>query len=79
MSANDMSGFESRRAAFRVGLSADFCDEQGRLAFPDIGLAMLDGSPGLSHEFLSSYRAEYSPDQLAEFARLVAVSKAAHA
>jgi len=73
MSVNDLSGSELRRAAFRVGLSADFCDEQGRLAFPDIGLAMLDGSPGLSHEFLSSYRAEYSPDQMAEFDVLISL------
>jgi phosphoglycerate dehydrogenase-like enzyme len=73
MSVDDLSGSEPRGAAFRVGLSADFCDEQGRLAFPDIGLAMLDGSPGLSHEFLPSYRSEYSPEQLAEFDVLISL------
>jgi phosphoglycerate dehydrogenase-like enzyme len=51
-------------ASFRVGLSADFLDENRRLIFPDIGLGLLDAQAGLSCEFLSEYRAEYSPDQL---------------
>jgi phosphoglycerate dehydrogenase-like enzyme len=58
---------EAGSADFRVGLSADFCDEQGSLVFPDIGLALFDGSPGLSYEFIREYRPEYSPDQLAAY------------
>ena len=49
---------------FHVALSADFCDEHGKPIFPDIGLSLLDGVPGLVHEFLREYRAEYSPEQL---------------
>jgi phosphoglycerate dehydrogenase-like enzyme len=49
---------------FRVGLSRDFLNEQGTLVFPDIGLSLLDGAAGLSHEFLAEYRAEYVPEQL---------------
>src|SRR5579864_3424558 len=49
---------------FRVALSADFRDESGAMAFPDIGLSLLDGIPGLSYLFLSEYRAEYAPEQL---------------
>lgn len=52
---------------FRVGFSADFLDENGSLVFPDIGLSLLDGIPGLSYEFLKDYRAEYLPDQLDNF------------
>ena len=32
---------------FRVGFSADFCDAQGQLVFPDIGLPLLEGMPEL--------------------------------
>jgi phosphoglycerate dehydrogenase-like enzyme len=51
-------------AAFRVGFSADFCREDGMLAFPDVGLSLLDKVPGVHYEFLSPYRAEYQPAQL---------------
>lgn len=54
-------------ADFRVGFSADFCGEDGQPAFPDIGLSLFAGVPGLSYEFLSEYRAEYTPSQLARF------------
>lgn len=60
-------------APFRVGFSADFCDDQGQLVYPDIGLSILGGIPGLSHEFLSEYRAEYSPAQLAEYDVLISL------
>jgi len=52
---------------FRVGLSRDFLDDQGSLVFPDIGLSLLDGAPGLSYQFLAEYRAEYAPEQLRDF------------
>jgi phosphoglycerate dehydrogenase-like enzyme len=37
------------------------------LVFPDIGLSLLHGIPGLSHEFLNEYRPEYIPEQLRDF------------
>ena len=58
---------------FRVGLSADFCDEHGQPIFPDIGLSLLEGVPGLSHEFLREYRAEYAPEQLAGYDVLISL------
>jgi phosphoglycerate dehydrogenase-like enzyme len=57
----------SNTPQFRVGFSRDFLDEHGNLVFPDIGLSLLDGAPGLSHEFLPEYRAEYLPEQLRDF------------
>jgi phosphoglycerate dehydrogenase-like enzyme len=56
---------------FRVGFSADFCDAQGQLVFPDIGLSLLEGIPGMSHDFVREYRAEYSPDQLSQYDVLI--------
>ncbi len=54
-------------AEFRVGFSADFCDANGRLVFPDIGLSLLADVPGLAHEFLRENKSEYTPDQLAPY------------
>lgn len=46
-------------------LSADFIDDDGKLAFPDLGLALLDNVPGLSYSFVAPpYKPEYTPDQL---------------
>src|SRR5580700_3980637 len=56
---------------FRVGFSADFCDAQGQPVFPDIGLSLLEGIPGMSHDFVREYRAEYSPDQLSQYDVLI--------
>jgi phosphoglycerate dehydrogenase-like enzyme len=64
---------ESKGNEFRVGFSADFCDAQGNLAFPDLGLSMLKGHPGLVHEFLNEYRAEYVPQQLADYDVLISL------
>lgn len=58
-------GGESAR--FRIGFSADFCEGDGRLAFPDVGLSLLRDMPGLSYDFLPRYSPEYSPDQLVPY------------
>jgi phosphoglycerate dehydrogenase-like enzyme len=57
----------SDNSRFRVGLSADFLNEQRQLIFPDIGLALLEGQPGLEYEFLPEYRPEYAPEQLSRY------------
>jgi phosphoglycerate dehydrogenase-like enzyme len=58
---------------FRVGFSADFCDQQGQPAFPDIGLSLLEGVPRVSHEFVTEYRDEYSPHQLVDYDVLISL------
>jgi phosphoglycerate dehydrogenase-like enzyme len=58
---------------FRVGFSADFCREDGTLAFPDIGLSLLDAVEGVSHEFLTEYRPEYEPSQLEGYDVLISL------
>ena len=58
---------ENSAHSFRVALSADFCDQQGKPIFPDLGLSLLDAVPAISHEFLREYRAEYAPEQLENY------------
>jgi phosphoglycerate dehydrogenase-like enzyme len=60
-------------SSFHVGISADFLDDQGALAFPDIGLSLLDGAAGLSYVFLPEYRAEYAPEQLRDYDVLISL------
>jgi phosphoglycerate dehydrogenase-like enzyme len=71
LDSRDIADRES--VEFRIGLSADFCDEKGHLAFPDIGLALLHGRPRLSYEFVPDYLPEYSPDQLAGYDVLISL------
>jgi len=58
---------------FRVGFSADFRREDGSLAFPDIGLSMLDGVKGLEYDFVREYRPEYAPEQLMDYDVLISL------
>lgn len=60
-------------SSFRVGLSADFLDEQRQLIFPDIGLNLLESTSGLTHEFLPTYQAEYTSEQLAGWDVLISL------
>jgi phosphoglycerate dehydrogenase-like enzyme len=58
---------------FRVGFSADFRRDDGSLAFPDIGLSLLDGVAGLEYEFIREYRPQYEPEQLMEYDVLISL------
>jgi phosphoglycerate dehydrogenase-like enzyme len=49
---------------FRVGLTRDFLRPDGTLGFGDIGLGLLDGKPGITHEFLAENTRELRPDQI---------------
>ena len=60
-------GDDLRRERFRVGISADFRRDDGALAFPDIGLSLLDDVDGLEYEFIHEYSPEYPPEQLADY------------
>lgn len=61
----------SSQNGLKVGLSADFLDEERHLIFPDISLSLLDAQPGISYEFLADYRPEYVPSQLAGYDVLI--------
>ena len=58
---------------FRVGFSADFRREDGSLAFPDIGLSLLDGVEGLEYDFVREYRPEYAPEQVIDYDVLISL------
>jgi len=73
MSLQPSSASEQPDSRIRVALSADFCDAQGHPVFPDIGLSLLDGHPGLAYEFLPEYEAEYLPGQLAGYDVLISL------
>jgi phosphoglycerate dehydrogenase-like enzyme len=55
---------DSSKNEFCVAFSADFCDDNGHLLFPDIGLSVLDGVPSISHRFLPENHEEYRSGQL---------------
>jgi phosphoglycerate dehydrogenase-like enzyme len=73
MNQGDQSASAQKSSPFRVGLSADFCNEHRQLAFPDIGLSVFEGHAGLTYDFLAQYQDEYSPDQLAEYDVLISL------
>ena len=58
---------------FKVGLSADFRGDDGKLLFPDIGLSLFDAAAHLTHEFVAEYRAEYVPEQLCPYDVLISL------
>jgi len=73
MNSPDQSLNAQKPDAFRVGFSADFCREDGTLAFPDIGLSILDLYPAISYDFLKKYLPEYSPAQLVDYDVLISL------
>src|SRR5665213_2778561 len=73
MSLPSQKNLVTESAGFRIGFSADFCNEDGGLAFPDIGLSLLDGVPGIAYEFLPEYKAEYSSPQLSDLDVLISL------
>jgi len=73
MTSSDRSRNAEQSEAFRVGFSADFCHEDGSLAFPDIGLSLLDQNPAVSYDFLREFLPEYSPAQLADYDVLISL------
>lgn len=59
---------------FRVGLTRDFLNPQGQIAFGDIGLSRLDTVPGLEWEFLRDEVVELTPAQIAEYDALLVLA-----
>jgi phosphoglycerate dehydrogenase-like enzyme len=73
MSASAQPGSELAGREFRIGFSADFRRDDGSLAFPDIGLSLLDGVGGVAYDFLREYRPEYVPEQIADYDVLISL------
>ena len=60
-------------AGFRIGFSADFCGDDGRPVFPDIGLSLLEACPMSRTSLYPSIEAEYFPAQLAGYDVLISL------
>jgi phosphoglycerate dehydrogenase-like enzyme len=59
---------------FRVGVTRDFLGTDGRVAFGDIGLSLLDRQPGLSWEFLAEDTRELRADQVRRYDALLVLA-----
>jgi phosphoglycerate dehydrogenase-like enzyme len=55
---------------FRIGITGDFLDGGGKLAFPDIGLHVLEGQP-VEWEFIPENPDEITPDIAARYDALL--------
>jgi D-3-phosphoglycerate dehydrogenase len=49
---------------FRIGLTRDFLNPDGTVGLGDIGLDVLEGKPGIEHEFLAENTRELRADQI---------------
>ncbi len=59
---------------FRVALTADFYDTEGRLKYRDIGLDLLESAPHIEVSRFAEHRAEIEPQQLAGASGVIVLS-----
>src|SRR5438552_3536289 len=59
---------------FRVGLTRDFLKPDGTLGFGDIGLELLDRTPGVTREFLAEDTRELRADQVRDYDALLVLA-----
>jgi D-3-phosphoglycerate dehydrogenase len=62
------------RREFRVGVTRDFLNPEGRVGFGDIGLGLLDNAPGVSWEFLPQNTEELGPHQVRGYDALLVLA-----
>jgi D-3-phosphoglycerate dehydrogenase len=60
--------------SFRVGLTRDFLNPQGQIAFGDIGLSLLDAAPHIQREFLRDDVPELTPELIADYDALLVLA-----
>lgn len=59
---------------FRVGVTRDFLNPEGKLGFGDIGLSLLDDAPGVAWEFLPANESELSPAAIRDYDALLVLA-----
>ena len=64
---------QASEAWFQIGFSADFLKENGEMAFPDIGLSLLEGRAGIAYRFLDEYRPVYAAAQISDLDVLISL------
>ncbi|MCI0626442.1 MAG: dehydrogenase [Acidobacteria bacterium] len=52
---------------FRIGLTRDFLDQQGKLVFKDIGLGLLAASPFVEYQFMAQRAEVMQPKQIENY------------
>lgn len=65
-----------RSPHFKVGLTADFYDPAGQPKFPDLGLSVLDGHPGIQHHCLDRFEPQIAADQVRDVQGVVVLTPA---
>jgi phosphoglycerate dehydrogenase-like enzyme len=50
---------------FQVGITRDFIGPDGRMAYKDIGLGLLDSTPPCAHRFFDAHKSPVTPEQIA--------------
>ena len=64
---HDSGHFIRYETCFASGSPRISAATTARLAFPDIGLSLLDGIEESPYDFLPEYRPEYAPEQLMDY------------
>jgi phosphoglycerate dehydrogenase-like enzyme len=62
------------RPHFKVGLTADFFDPEGKPKFPDLGLSVFDKSPGIMHSRMDRFEPQIGADQLSNYQGVVVLT-----
>jgi phosphoglycerate dehydrogenase-like enzyme len=60
---------------FRVGISSLFRNDQGKIAFGDIGLGVLEDDPQIEYAFFETGQREVEPQQLHDFDGVIALGE----
>ena len=61
-------------SSFRVGLTRDFLNSQGRIGFGDISLDLLDEAPGVERQFLPEHSPALTAEQVDAFDALLVLA-----
>ena len=59
---------------FRIGITSDFLDAEGKIGVGDIGLGLLDAQPHIAYEFFTPHQPEVTPEQIRDYDGIIALS-----
>jgi len=59
---------------FRIGITSDFLDAEGKIGVGDIGLGLLDAQPHIAYEFFTPHQPEITPEQIRDYDGIIALS-----
>jgi len=61
---------------FKVGITRDFLTSDGQLVYKDMGLDILDNTPGITYEFIKVHQSPVTPDMLLGYDAVLSLSPA---